>query len=116
MSVNTYSAQSGLFNLFGALTLQGPFTALATNSIFITLQDIHGNQFIQNMPVLELNPFNLNSNGGATVGISKYNIDGILSFAPREIVWTKSFLSVPTAAFTTPSANDRGFQFSIFFN
>lgn len=116
MSVNSYSAQSGLLNVCAFLPANAPLTVISTNSIFITLQDITGNQFIQNMPLLELNPYNFNDSAGAGLGVSKHNADGILAFAPKEVVWTKSYLSVPTPAFTVASAFDRGFQFSVFFN
>lgn len=116
MSVNTYSAQSGLLNVCAQLSLNVALSAIATNAVFVTLQDIHGRQVVQNMPILDLNPFNLAVPSGLGVGISKYNINGILALNPTEIVWTKSYLSVPTPAFTSPSAQDRGFQFSVFFN
>lgn len=116
LSVSTYSAQSGLLNVNAYLPINGPITVASTNCFFITLQDIKGNQFVQNMPLIELNPYNQNTATGSTAGISKYNLDGILAFDPKEVVWTKSYISVPTPAFTTPSALDRGFQFSVFFN
>lgn len=116
MSVNSYSAQSGLFNVGAALAVNAPLTVIATNSIFVTLQDIHGRQVVQNMPILDLNPYNIAVPSGVGVGIGKYNLNGILALNPAEIVWTKSYISTPVAAFTTPVANDRGFQFSVFFN
>jgi hypothetical protein len=116
LSVNTYSAQSGLLNVNAYIPLNGTLTVIGTNSIFITLQDINGTQFIQNMPLLELNPYNFNDNSGADLGVSKHNADGIIAFQPKEVVWTKSYISVPTPAFTVASAFDRGFQFSVFFN
>lgn len=115
LSPSIFSAQSGLLNLNAYLPLPGPFTFAPTNSFFLTLQDNKGNQVVQNLPLIELNPFNVNDNQGADFGVSKYNADGILALNPVEIVWTKSYISVPTAAFTTPSAFDRGFQFIVFF-
>lgn len=120
MSLQNFSANSGLFNLnFIIATNQSLTGFIGTNSVFLTLQDIHGNQVVQNMPILELNPYNINAFNQTPVasdGVSKYNVDGIQAFSPSEIVWTKSYLSVPTAAFSTSSASDRGFQFTVFFN
>lgn len=115
-SASLYSALSGLVNVNAFLPLNNPLTVVNTNCFFLTLQDINGNQVVQNMPLLDLNPYNYNDSTGAGVGISKFNVDGILSLNPTEIVWTKSYISTPSPAFTTVATEDRGFQFSVFFN
>lgn len=118
-SVTSYSAQSQNRNICQQLVVNDPLAFLATNSVFLTLQNIEGLQFIQNMPVIETNPYNLNNASNPVtngVGVSKFNSDGIFCFEPKEVVWTKSYLSVPTSAFPIASANAFAFQFSVFFN
>lgn len=118
MSVNSYTSQSQLRNVCQQLVTNGSLTYAATNSFFLTLQNINGEQFIQNMPVVETNPYNLNQISSpitANAGISKYNTDGIVAFTPTEVVWTKSYLSVPTSAFPTSTGLGYGFQFTVFF-
>jgi len=119
MSVNSYTAQSQFRNVCQQLVVNSPLALAATNSFFLTLQNIKGEQFIQNLPVVETNPYNLNQISQpttASAGVSKYNTNGIVAFLPNEVVWTKSYLSVPTSAFPVASGAGLGFQFTVFFN
>ena len=52
---------------------------------FITLATSNGDQFIQNIPVVELHTIF----GGSTFYI---NTNSIMGIAPRNVVWTKSFI------------------------
>jgi len=118
-SVTSYSAQSQSLNLCQQLVVNNPLPVLTVNSFFITLQNIKGEQFVQNIPVIETNPYNLNQASSpvtAGIGISKYNLDGLICFVPNEVVWTKSFLYAPTAPFPTATIQNYAFQFSVFFN
>ena len=72
-------------------------------------------QFIQNQPLVELNPFNSNPQSTAPdQGLSKFNVDGIMEIEPQTIVWTKSYISAPTPILAT-AVFDRAFQFTVFY-
>lgn len=85
-------------------------TSLLNNSIFLTLQDNKGNQIVQNLPVLELNPYVYNS----IALVSNTNSNGYLPIKPTTIVWPKSYLSAPTAIGSVTV--DRCFLFTVFYS
>lgn len=74
-------------------------------NMFMTLQTFSGEQFIQNIPVMELT----NNLGGSETFINTNTIWGI---APRNVVWPKSFIYFPTATYAPGSVA----QFNIFYN
>ena len=74
-------------------------------NMFITLATSNGDQFVQNIPVTELQ-----NNLGGSANI--VNSNGIWGIAPRNIVWTKSFIFFPIGGFTTNTVA----QFNIFYN
>jgi len=55
----------------------------------ITLVDIDGNSFIQNMPLNELNPIK--------VSTFSYNDQGLVIFSPKRVAWSKCFIKFATA-------------------
>lgn len=74
-------------------------------NMFMTLQTFSGEQFIQNLPVIELS-----NNLGTTEAF--INTNTIWGIAPRNVVWTKSFIYFPTASYTAGTVA----QFNIFYN
>jgi hypothetical protein len=58
-------------------------------SPYLTLVDIDGNQFIQNMPLNETNPIK--------VSTFSYNDNGLIIFSPKRIAWSKCFIKFATA-------------------
>ena len=65
---------------------------------FLTLVDNRGNQFVQNIPVSELNPVQYATNTNTTTAIGYLrNTNGLFVFAPKYVAWNKCFLSFPTA-------------------
>ena len=76
-----------------------------TFSSFLTLVDNSGKQFIQNMPLDELVCQSWQQNNNATSAnnfIYSYNTNGLVSFKPINIVWTKCYIYFPVA-FGTPN-------------
>jgi len=113
LTVNSRTAQTGAFNV-GPNLVDSVFTPslIADNCIYLTLQNDKGEQILQNVPLIELNPFNQNSQ---TTGPSKYNVDGIIELNPNVIVWPKSFVYSPVALFSSPVGQDRAFQFTVIY-
>lgn len=88
---------------------------LLNTSVFLTIQNNQGQQVIQNMPLVELNAYNLRANSTPpNNGDSKYNIDGIQAIQPQVIVWPKSYISAPTPIISS-AIFDRCFQFTVFY-
>jgi hypothetical protein len=95
-STSLYGVSTGLINLC---------PAAGGENMFITLATSNGDQFVQNIPVTELQ-----NNLGGSANI--VNTNGIWGIAPRNIVWTKSFIFFPIGGFTTNTVA----QFNIFYN
>ena len=74
-------------------------------NMFMTLQTFSGEQFIQNLPVIELS-----NNLGTTEAF--INTNTIWGIAPRNVVWPKSYIYFPTATYTDNTVA----QFNIFYN
>lgn len=88
---------------------------LLNTSVFLTIQNNQGQQVIQNMPLAELNAYNLRAaSTPPNSGDSKYNIDGIQAIQPQVIVWPKSYISAPTPIISS-AIYDRCFQFTVFY-
>lgn len=109
ISVNTYSPFSNATNVCAELATDAG-TSLLNNSLFLTLQDNKGNQIVQNLPILELNPYGYKSN----VTMANTNTNGYLPINPTTIVWPKSFLSCPSAIGSQPT--NRCFLFTVFYS
>jgi len=98
LSTNIYGITSGKQNLGYNIP------RLNSYSSFLTLVNNNGTQFIQNMPLDELVCQSLQQNNNATVTsnfISSYNTNGLVSFKPINIVWTKCYIYFPTAPVLT---------------
>lgn len=113
LTTNARTINTGAFNVAPSIC-DSTFTPglVADNSVYLTLQNDQGNQVVQNVPLIELNPFNYDS---GLSGVTKYNIDGILHLNPNVIVWTKSYLYAPAPLFSGALAQDRAFQFTIIY-
>lgn len=109
ISANTYSPYTNSTNVCAELATDAG-TTLLNNSMFLTLQNSRGNQIVQNMPILELNPYGFKSN----VLIANTNTNGYLPLQPDTIVWPKSYVSFPTAIGSQPT--DRCFLFTVFYS
>jgi hypothetical protein len=93
-------------SLYGVSTgLQNVSVSAGGANMFITLQTFSGEQFIQNIPAIELT----NNLGGSQFYI---NTNTAWAFAPRNVVWPKSFIYFPVAGFSTNVVA----QFNIFYN
>jgi len=90
LSVSAVGVTSGRTNI-------GTLMALGTGaySCFITLVDDKSNNFIQQMPVVELS--NTALIGLAGNNFVSCNTNGILLIKPRVVVWNKCFVYFPTA-------------------
>jgi len=100
LSVNQYGTTSGKSNLGFVVSAQ------ASVSGFLTLVNNTGNQFIQNMPLDELVilSYQRNDNAVSTANfIFGYNTNGLISFKPINIVWTKCYIYFPTALASFPN-------------
>ncbi len=85
-SICANSAASGKINFFGSSTL--------TNPAFLTLINKDNEEFVQNMPVVNLrNSENFNLVGN----FIPYNTNGLTPFKPRIVQWSKSSVFFPTA-------------------
>lgn len=113
LTTNARTVNTGAINVAPSL-VDSTFTPglIADNSIYLTLQNDKGFQILQNVPLIELNPFNYDN---LTTGVSKYNVDGILHLEPNVIVWTKSYIYCPTALFASAVGQDRAFQFTVIY-
>jgi len=85
-SVAPFGVTSGKVNVIAA-AVSSP-TAVPC---FLTFQDKQGNQFIQNLPLVEICPVRDVANN------SLNNENGLFEILPREILWTKSFLFFPAS-------------------
>jgi hypothetical protein len=94
LSTNANGITSGKGNL-------GYFVPVNNNYVsFLTLVDNTGKQFIQNMPLDELVCQSWQQNNNATSSsnfIGSYNTNGLVSFKPINIVWTKCYIYFPAA-------------------
>lgn len=99
-SVQPYGVTSGKLNIVAA-AVSNP-TVVPT---FLTFQDMQGNQFIQNIPLVEICPVKSTSLNYLN------NANGLFEILPREIAWTKSFLFFPA----TLSVDTYCAQFQIFY-
>tara|TARA_R110000868_G_scaffold411342_2_gene703244 strand:- start:1952 stop:2422 length:471 start_codon:yes stop_codon:yes gene_type:complete len=94
LSTNTYGTTSGKANLGIQIT------SSATYSGFLTLVDNGGKQFIQNMPLDELicQSYQVNNEAiSSNNTIYSYNTNGLVTFKPINIVWTKCYIYFPVA-------------------
>jgi hypothetical protein len=116
LSMMEHGAYSGAVNVnTDIVSNQSTPAYLLNTSVFLTLQNKEGMQIVQNMPLVELNPYNLNAIAVLPdQGPSKYNIDGMLAIQPQTIVWTKSYISAPSPIISS-AIYDRCFQFTVFF-
>lgn len=116
LSLMEHGAYSGAVNVNSDIVSnKATPTYLLNTSLFITLQNKEGNQIVQNMPLVELNPYSLDAQSTPPdFGPSKFNIDGMLAIQPQTIVWTKSYISAPTPIIST-AGFDRCFQFTVFY-
>lgn len=116
LSLMEHGAYSGAVNVNSDIVSNKATPAYLLNtSVFLTLQNKEGMQVVQNMPLVELNPYSLNAISTAPdLGPSKFNIDGMLAIQPQTIVWTKSYISAPTPIISS-AIYDRCFQFTVFF-
>ena len=85
-SVQPFGVTTGKINVIAAAA-SNP-TAVPC---FLTFQDKQGNQFIQNLPLVEICPIRSESDNYLN------NANGLFEILPREILWTKSFLFFPAA-------------------
>lgn len=70
------------------------------NPAFLNLKDANQKLFLQNLPVTELFATGLIAISEAVSANNRFamtNTDGIFTFAPRVVQWSKSFVSMPTA-------------------
>lgn len=116
LSLMSNGAYSGAVNCNSDIISNKATPAYILNtSLYITLQNKEGMQVVQNMPLVELNPYSrFNYSTPPDVGQSKFNIDGMLAIQPQTIVWTKSYISAPTPIIAS-ALFDRCFQFTVFF-
>lgn len=84
-------------------------------SIFLSLQDINGTMFVQNMPLQELISTKYVDTYNATGSFTDSNVNGVLFLEPRTIVWTKSFISSPTPLPLPSLGANLCFQFNVFY-
>jgi len=116
LSLMEHGAYSGAVNVNSdIISNQATPAYLLNTSVFLTLQNKDGNQIVQNMPLVELNPYNQNAIAALPdQGPSKYNIDGMIAIQPQTIVWTKSYISASSPIISS-AVFDRCFQFTVFF-
>jgi hypothetical protein len=90
VSRNTRSLNTLLFNF-------PTQDAIIPNStaIFFTFQDKQGVNFIQNLPLIELEPTCQLQYTSPSDQISPNNPNGLFEIVSREIVFTKSFVFIP---------------------
>jgi hypothetical protein len=106
-SINSYMVTSGKTNLFSQSTFVGSYAG------FITMVDSQNNQFIQNMPLLELQSLQYQLlDQTPTIVNFPYNTNGTMIFSERIVQWNKCTLYFPTSPITTTS---QGFQFTIYY-
>ena len=108
LSTNAAGITSGKPNLGYYLPI------VNTYSSFLTLVNNTGNQFIQNMPLDELVCQSWQQNNNATSAnnyIASYNTNGLVSFKPINIVWTKCYIYFPAAT----ALSNYCCQFTIFY-
>jgi len=99
-SVQPFGVTSGKINI-----VNSAMSSPAAVPIFLTFQDKEGNQFIQNLPLVEICPVK----DVATNLLN--NSNGLFEILPREILWTKSFLYFPA----TLTVDTYCAQFQIFY-
>jgi hypothetical protein len=116
LSLMENGAYSGATNVNSdIISNQATPVYLLNTSVFLTIQNNQGQQVIQNMPLAELNAYNLRAaSTPPNSGDSKYNIDGIQAIQPQVIVWPKSYISAPTPIISS-AIYDRCFQFTVFY-
>lgn len=100
--ITGFSASSALYGV--STGLQNISVTSGGLNMFVTLQTFSGEQFVQNMPVIELHTIF----GGSQFYINTNSITGM---APRNIVWPKSFIYFPSSGFSTNVVA----QFNIFY-
>lgn len=91
IDVNTSKVNNNLY-----LALQQ-----ANSYCFLTVIDVKGNAFIQNLPVAELiTTVNQQGTTGTTATGNLRNVNGMFVIKPTSIAWSKCFLTFPTATGT----------------
>ena len=99
---------SGTSNLLFSIQ----FNASSSGGLFLTLCDNNGNEFIQNLPVLEtMSTQYVDLTAGPTLRYTAVNGDGYFSFYPRKVVWEKSFVLDPALVLSAGNC----LSFNIFF-
>jgi len=99
-SVQPFGVTSGKVNVVAAAV-----ASPAAVPTFLTFQDKQGNQFIQNLPLVEICPVKSEAINYLN------NANGVFEILPREILWTKSFLYFPA----TLTVDTYCAQFQIFY-
>lgn len=90
MSQNRRSLNTDARNI----TQFGPIVPSA-NAIFFTFVDIKGTNFIQNLPIIELQPTCKLQYTAPSDAISPNNTNGLFEIISREIVFPKSSIYLP---------------------
>lgn len=112
-STNEYGIQSGYPNYCRVASNNS--NNLNPLSTFLSLQDSTGKMFVQNMPLQELISTKYVDTFNATGSFTDSNVNGILFFDPRIIVWTKSYISTPSPLPLPALGLNLCFQFNVFY-
>jgi hypothetical protein len=106
-SINSWMVTTGKLNIFSN------FTPGELNG-FITLVDSQNNQFIQNMPIVELISLQYQRiEAGITPTVNQpYNTNGTIIFSERIVQWNKCTMYFPTSPIT---GSTQGIQFTIYY-
>jgi hypothetical protein len=106
-SLNSTMVTTGKTNLFS----QSSFVGVTAG--FITMVDSQNNQFIQNMPLIELQSLQYQLlDPTPTIVNFPYNTNGTLIFSERIVQWNKCTLYFPTSPIASLTT---GFQFTIYY-
>ena len=108
LSINAYGVTSGKNNIGYVIPQNTMFSS------FLTLVNNDGIQFIQNMPLDELVCQSYQQNNNVTSSnnyLNSYNTNGLISFKPVNIVWTKSYIYFPVVT----SLSNYCCQFNVYY-
>jgi hypothetical protein len=108
-SINSSMATTGKINLFS----QPSFVINPTTPGFLTMVDSQNNQFIQNMPLMELQSLQYQYfDSTPTIVNFPYNTNGTMIFSERIVQWNKCTLYFPASPISILTT---GFQFTIYY-
>lgn len=109
-SIQSFMVTTGKTNLFSQSTFIGTYAG------FITLVDSTNNQFVQNMPLLELQNQQyqlIDQSGTPTSQVNfPYNSNGLMTFTERIVQWNKCSMYFPTSPILGLTS---AFQFTIYY-